>query len=82
YVVQGKMTINDFNDEFGTHLVNKDVDTMAGFFLSETGQIPEKGQQVMCKIDNLEDHFSLTSLEVDGNRILKLRVEFDVELPE
>lgn len=36
----------------------------------------------MCKIDNLEDHFSLTSLEVDGNRILKLRVEFDVELPE
>ena len=41
YVVQGKMTINDFNDEFGTHLVNKDVDTMAGFFLSETGQIPE-----------------------------------------
>ena len=82
YVVQGKMTINDFNDEFGTHLVNKDVDTMAGFFLSETGQIPEKGQQVMCKIDNLEDHVSLTSLEVDGNRILKLRVEFDVELPE
>ena len=82
YVVQGKMTINDFNDEFGTHLVNKDVDTMAGFFLSETGQIPEKGQQVMCKIDNLEDHFSLTSLEVDGNRILKLRVEFDVELAE
>lgn len=82
YVVQGKMTINDFNDEFCTHLVNKDVDTMAGFFLSETGQIPEKGQQVMCKIDNLEDHFSLTSLEVDGNRILKLRVEFDVELPE
>ncbi len=82
YVVQGKMTINDFNDEFGTHLVNKAVDTMAGFFLSETGQIPEKGQQVMCKIDNLEDHFSLTSLEVDGNRILKLRVEFDVELPE
>ena len=82
YVVQGKMTINDFNDEFGTHLVNKDVDTMAGFFLSETGQIPEKGQQVMCKIDNLEDHFSLTSLEVDGNRILKLRVDFDVELPE
>lgn len=82
YVVQGKMTINDFNDEFGTHLVNNDVDTMAGFFLSETGQIPEKGQQVMCEIDNDEDHFSLTSLEVDGNRVLKLRVEFDMEPSE
>ncbi|MEY8443454.1 hemolysin family protein [Lactococcus ileimucosae] len=82
YVVQGKMTINDFNDEFGTHLVNNDVDTMAGFFLSETGQIPEKGQQVMCEIDNDEDHFSLTSLEVDGNRVLKLRVEFDMESSE
>lgn len=82
YVVQGKMTINDFNDEFGTHLVNNDVDTMAGFFLSETGQIPEKGQQVMCEISNDEDHFSLTSLEVDGNRVLKLRVEFDMEPSE
>lgn len=82
YVVQGKMTINDFNDEFGTHIVNNDVDTMAGFFLSEIGQIPEKGQQMMCKIDSDDDHFSLTSLEVDGNRVLKLRVEFDAELSD
>lgn len=78
YVVQGKMTLNDFNEEFETHLESNDVDTIAGYFLSETGQIPEKGQQIVCKVDNEEDHFSLTSLEVSGKRVVKLRVEFEI----
>lgn len=79
YVVQGKMTLNDFNEEFDTHLESNDVDTIAGYFLATTGKIPAKGQQIVCKVDNDEDHFSLTSLEVSGKRVVKLRVEFDVE---
>ncbi|MFC4651342.1 hemolysin family protein [Lactococcus nasutitermitis] len=77
YVVQGKMTLNDFNEEFETHLESNDVDTIAGYFLATTGKIPERGQQVVCDVDNEEDHFSLTSLEIDGKRIVKLRVEFE-----
>lgn len=80
YVVQGKMTLNDFNDEFDTHLESDDVDTIAGFFLETTGKIPEKGEQIVCPIDNDEDHLTLTSLELDGKRIVKLRVEFQ-EVP-
>lgn len=82
YVVQGKMTLNDFNEEFDTHLESNDVDTIAGYFLATTGKIPAKGQQIVCKVDNEEDHFSLTSLEVSGKRVVKLRVEFDVEPEE
>lgn len=82
YVVQGKMTLNDFNEEFDTHLESNDVDTIAGYFLATTGKIPAKGQQIVCKVDNDEDHFSLTSLEVSGKRVVKLRVEFDVEPEE
>ncbi len=81
YVVQGKMTLNDFNEEFDTHLESNDVDTIAGYFLATTGVIPERGQQITSKVDNIEDHFTLTSLEIDGKRILKLRVEFN-DLPE
>ena len=82
YVVQGKMTLNDFNEEFDTHLESNDVDTIAGYFLATTGKIPAKGQQIVCKVDNDEDHFSLSILEVSGKRVVKLRVEFDVEPEE
>ena len=77
YVVQGKMSLNDFNEEFNTHLESNDIDTIAGYFLSETNIIPEKGQKITCRVDNEFDHFSLTSLEMDGKRLSKLRVEFD-----
>ena len=70
------MTLNGFNEEFGTHLESKDVDTIAGYFLSTTGVIPERGQQITTRVDNAEDHLTLTSLEIDGKRIVKLRVEF------
>lgn len=79
YVVQGKMTLNDFNEEFDTHLESNEVDTIAGYFLETVGIIPEPGQQITSKVDNEEDHFTLTSLEIDGKRILKLRVEFETD---
>ncbi len=81
YIVQGKMTINDFNEEFETHLESQNVDTIAGYFISTTGQIPDRGEQVSLRIDNADDHFTLVSLENDGKRIVKLRVELD-PLPE
>lgn len=77
YIVQGKMTINDFNEEFSTHLENADVDTIAGYFVSTTGSIPNRGEKQSLRIDNFDDHFTLISLETNGKRIVKLRVEFD-----
>ncbi|MQW24083.1 MULTISPECIES: hemolysin family protein [unclassified Lactococcus] len=78
YIVQGKMTINDFNEEFGTHLENADVDTIAGYFVATTGIIPERGEQHAIKIQNEDDNLTLISLETNGKRIVKLRVEFEL----
>ncbi len=78
YIVQGKMTINDFNEEFNTHLENADVDTIAGYFVATTGLIPERGEQHAIHIQNEEDNLTLISLETNGKRIVKLRVEFEL----
>ena len=77
YIVQGKMTLNDFNEEFDTHLESNDVDTIAGYFLATTGTIPDKGEQIKLRVDNDYDHFTMVSLENNGKRIVKLRIEFD-----
>ena len=40
YIVQGNMTLNDFNEHFGTELASDDVDTIAGYYLTGLGTIP------------------------------------------
>ena len=78
FVVQGRMTLNDFNEEFGTHLESDDVDTIAGYYLDLLGYIPSKGQQITIPIDDDErnEHLTITSLEIEDKRIVKVRVEF------
>ena len=34
YVVQGAMSLNDFNEYFGVELESDDVDTIAGYYLT------------------------------------------------
>ncbi len=40
YVVQGAMSLNDFNEYFGVELESDDVDTIAGYYLTEGGFHP------------------------------------------
>lgn len=51
YLVQGKMTLNEFNDEFGTDLSINDVDTIAGYIIAKTGKIPDDGEVLTVKVD-------------------------------
>jgi putative hemolysin len=78
WVVQGRVTLNDFNEKFGTHLESDDVDTIAGLYLDELGSIPSKGQQITVEYDDDEndEHMTITSLEIEDKRILKVRIEF------
>ena len=41
FIVQGKMTLTEFNDEFGTKLEMDDIDTVAGYIIAKTGKIPD-----------------------------------------
>jgi magnesium and cobalt exporter, CNNM family len=71
--VGGTFTIDDFNEEFGTDLEQEDFHTMAGLVFGALGRAPEVGDTIAV------DGLRLTVLEIEGNRILRLEVEFGVE---
>ncbi|HEY0221410.1 MAG TPA: hemolysin family protein [Lactovum miscens] len=78
WIVQGRMTLNDFNEEFDTHLDSEDVDTIAGFYLDLLGSIPSKGEQITVDYDDEEndEHLTITSFEIDDKRLVKLKIHF------
>lgn len=72
YYVQGRMPIGEFNEEFNTNLDMKDVDTMAGYLITALGTIPDKDQKLSYQVDNV----TLISEEMEGSRVLLLKVIF------
>ncbi|MCT7793328.1 MAG: hemolysin family protein, partial [Lactobacillus iners] len=50
YVISGKMTLDDFNEEFDTDLEMEDVDTIAGYVITKLGLIPGKGEKLSVKL--------------------------------
>jgi putative hemolysin len=68
--IEGTYPIDDFNEEFRTHLEQEDFHTMAGLVFGALGRAPEVGDTTT--VDGLE----LTVLEIAGSRILKIEVEF------
>ncbi|EOT46993.1 MULTISPECIES: hemolysin family protein [Enterococcus] len=72
YLIQGRMLIEDFNEVFETTLHMSDVDTMAGYLITALGTIPDKDEKLSFEIDNL----TLITEEMEGSRVLKIRVIF------
>lgn len=72
YLIQGKMTINDFNEEFDEHLEMDDVDTLAGYLMTALGVIPEDGERLSYEVNNLR----LTTEKVEDSRIVTIKVTF------
>jgi putative hemolysin len=68
--IDGTYTIDDFNEEFGTHLEQEDFHTMAGLVFGELGRAPEVGDEVAV------DGLVLRVLGIEGSRILRIEVEF------
>lgn len=72
YLIQGRMLIDEFNEAFDSDLHMSDVDTMAGYLITALGMIPDKGEKLAFDVDNI----TLISEEMEGSRILKIRVLF------
>lgn len=72
FCVQGRMLIEDFNEIFETKLEMPDVDTMAGYFITALGTIPDEGEKLSYDVDNM----TLISEETQGSRVLLLKVIF------
>jgi len=74
YRVDGMFPIDEFNERFGTSLPDEDFHTLAGFVFGQLGRAPQPGDDVEY------DGMRFDVVEVDGNRIEKIAVEF-VERP-
>ncbi|KAF1297270.1 hemolysin [Enterococcus sp. JM4C] len=72
FLVQGRMLIEEFNEVFETDLHMSDVDTMAGYLITALGTIPDEGEKLSFDVDNV----TLISEEMEGSRVLVLRVKF------
>ena len=69
------MPIDEFNECFNTKLDMNDVDSMAGYLITALGTIPEENEKLTYEVDNL----TLTSEEMEGSRVLQIRVKFHPE---
>ncbi len=80
YIVLGTMTLNEFNDYFDVDLESDDVDTIAGYYLTGVGNIPDQDSRETFEIDTKEKHIALTNDKVKDGRVTKLKVVFsDIE---
>jgi len=73
YVVEGALSIDDFNEAVGTTLSSEEYDSMGGIIIEHLDHMPEDGEEV-----TLDDGTILKVLGMDQNRI----VEVEVTLPE
>lgn len=74
YIVLGTMTLNEFNNYFETELESDDVDTIAGYYLTGVGSIPNQEEKVAYEVDSKDKHITLINDKVKDGRITKLKV--------
>jgi putative hemolysin len=74
--VDGTFPIDDFNELFGVAMPDEDYHTLAGFVFGQLGRAPEAGDEVQW------NGLKFDVIEVDGQRIEKLQVEFLPKEPE
>ncbi|QEA48534.1 HlyC/CorC family transporter [Latilactobacillus curvatus] len=82
YAVMGSMPINEFNSAFNTDIQVTDVDTIAGFVITEIGAIPVSGHPETIE---LPGGMSLTTGSVSGSRLIDLQLtlpEPETDAPE
>ena len=83
YQIKGRMPLSDFNEEFEVELENNDVDTIAGFFVTEIGTIPGEDEHINLDLVSKGKSFTLTNLKMEGPRVDVLQLEFfDIENKE
>jgi putative hemolysin len=69
YVVDAKMSIDEFNELLEMELKNEDYDTLGGFLYAQLDKIPVPGDTITF------DDLTFTVMDTRGRRITKVRVE-------
>jgi CBS domain containing-hemolysin-like protein len=68
-ILDARLTLDELNEIFDADLEDEDVDTVGGFVSNHLGKLPSPGDEV--HVDGILIHV----LDVQGNRIKKVRVE-------
>lgn len=75
YIVLGTMNLNDFNEYFEVELESDDVDTIAGYYLTGVGTIPDPQERISYEVDGPYKRLVLTNDKVKNGRVTKVKVE-------
>ena len=75
FEIKGNMSLFDFNNLFDTDIKCEDCDTINGYVISIIDKIPSNKENIILNIENYE----LEVIEVDDNRIEKVKVSFAKE---
>ena len=75
YLVNGRMTLSDFNEAFGTDLHAPDVDTIAGYVINALGVIPSTHKQETVPIPG----GTLTSGKIENSRLVNVHLHLPVK---
>lgn len=70
YIVNGLLSIDEFNEHLNTKLESEDFDTIGGFLIHEIGTIPQNGYDKTIEYENMT--FKIE--EVKEKRIEKIKV--------
>ncbi|ALV21761.1 MULTISPECIES: hemolysin family protein [Carnobacterium] len=71
YLVAGSTPLSKFNEFFDTNIKSNNVDSIAGYFITEYGNIPQKGEKISIKHKN----YVFTANEIEGSRVMSLFIE-------
>lgn len=69
YLIQGRATIDTFNEVTGLNLSDEYAETLGGYIYGQLGRVPQPGEVVR------NENFNFTVEEVVARRILKVRVQ-------
>ncbi len=71
YVIKALLPLEDFNEHFGTHYSDEEVDTFGGLVLQHLGHVAKRGERTRI------DQFDIEVLHSDSRRIYLLKVWVD-----
>ncbi|HUY11392.1 MAG TPA: hemolysin family protein, partial [Candidatus Dormibacteraeota bacterium] len=75
-IVEAGTSIDDVNDELGTHLPTEDFETIGGYTVGVFGRLPTEGEEI-----DAADGVRLRVERTRGRRILAVRIHIETQAP-
>jgi magnesium and cobalt transporter len=76
FTIRALTPIEDFNDIFGTHFSDEEVDTIGGLVMQAFGHLPDRGETI--EIDN----YIFKVAMADSRRIIQVHVKIPDDSPQ